>query len=79
LKSFSGAKKQNEAVITNSCAGGVPLEPLVEGSQLSFPGRNVKANWDQFLLGKAGSTSQEVSCTKTTQDMCDSCSKLGLI
>lgn len=70
---------QNEAVIANSCAGGVSLEPLGEGSQLSFPGRNVKANWDQFLLGKAGITSQEMLCTKTTYDICDSSNELGII
>lgn len=70
---------QNGAVIANSCAGGVSVEPLVECLQLSFPGRNVKANWDQFLPGKAGITPQELLCTRTIYDICDSCNKLGLI
>lgn len=52
---FFWAKMQNEAMIANSCAGGISLEPLVEGSQLSLCGRNVKAAGISSSWGKQAS------------------------
>lgn len=48
-----GCQRYKETVIKNFCTGRLCLEPLIEGSQLSFPGRNCKANRNWLLLGEA--------------------------